>query len=185
VGHVLQGRYHAILVQKEAHLLELSRYLVLNPVRAGMVRSPDDWPWSSYPYFMQAETKPAWLATDWLLSQFGADRVSACLAYQAFVMRGRGMLSPLRHVRHQMLLGDPAFIARYRGAVAPEALDDIVRVQRRTVALPLEEYARQHSVPDESMARAYSSMAYSMQEIASHFNTSARSVGRAVRKFNF
>ena len=48
VGHVFQGRYKAILVQKESYLLELARYVVLNPVRAGMVRSAKDWPWSNY-----------------------------------------------------------------------------------------------------------------------------------------
>jgi hypothetical protein len=48
VGHVFQGRYKAILVQKEAYLLELSRYVVLNPVRARMVREAADWPWSNY-----------------------------------------------------------------------------------------------------------------------------------------
>jgi putative transposase len=47
-GHVFQGRYKAILVQKDAYLLELSRYIVLNPVRAGMVRSAKDWRWSHY-----------------------------------------------------------------------------------------------------------------------------------------
>ena len=46
-GHLFQGRYKAILVQKEAYLLELSRYVVLNPVRAGMVKRPEEWPWSS------------------------------------------------------------------------------------------------------------------------------------------
>lgn len=48
VGHVFQGRYKGILVEKDSYLLELARYIVLNPVRAGMVRSAKDWPWSSY-----------------------------------------------------------------------------------------------------------------------------------------
>lgn len=48
VGHLFQGRYKAILVQKESYLLEVSRYIVLNPVRARMVRSAGDWAWSSY-----------------------------------------------------------------------------------------------------------------------------------------
>ena len=46
-GHVFQGRYKAVLVQKDNYLLELSRYIVLNPVRAQMVRGAKDWPWSS------------------------------------------------------------------------------------------------------------------------------------------
>src|SRR4030042_35639 len=48
VGHVLQGRYKAILVDKDNYLLELSRYVVLNPVRAGLVKQPSRWAWSSY-----------------------------------------------------------------------------------------------------------------------------------------
>ena len=53
VGHLFQGRYKAILIQKEAHLLELSRYVVLNPVRASMVATPEAWPWSSYTFCLQ------------------------------------------------------------------------------------------------------------------------------------
>ena len=56
VGHLFQGRYKAILIQKEAHLLELARYLVLNPVRAKMVATPDEWPWSSYSFCLQDQS---------------------------------------------------------------------------------------------------------------------------------
>ena len=47
VGHLFQGRYKAILVDKGAYLLELCRYIILNPVRANMVDSPDEWLWNS------------------------------------------------------------------------------------------------------------------------------------------
>jgi len=58
-GHLFQGRYKAILVEREAYLLELSRYVVLNPVRAGMAKDIDDWKWSSYPAMMgDAVIKP-------------------------------------------------------------------------------------------------------------------------------
>ena len=70
VGHVYQGRYKGILVEKEAHLLELARYVVLNPVRAGMVRSVKDWPWSSYRATTGLSESPQWLTTDWILSAF-------------------------------------------------------------------------------------------------------------------
>lgn len=79
-GHVSQGRYKAVLVQKEAHLLELSRCVVLNPVRAGMVADAALWPWSFYAAVVGTETAPPWLETDWLLSQFGADRPIATRA---------------------------------------------------------------------------------------------------------
>lgn len=68
VGHVFQGRYKAILVQKEAYLLELARYVVLNPVRAGMARAAREWPWSSYRATAGEVEVPCWLSADWLLS---------------------------------------------------------------------------------------------------------------------
>ncbi len=61
VGHVFQGRYKAILVEKETYFLELARYLVLNAVREGMVLSPGDYPWSSYRVMIGEEAAPEWL----------------------------------------------------------------------------------------------------------------------------
>jgi hypothetical protein len=74
VGHVFQGRYKAILVEKDAYLLELARYVVLNPVLAGMVARAGDWPWSSYRAMIGAEDPPPWLAVDGLLRAFGSAR---------------------------------------------------------------------------------------------------------------
>jgi putative transposase len=183
VGHVFQGRYKAILVQKESYLLELCRYIVLNPMRAGIAATLDDWRWSSHPCFMRLDAKPEWLETDWLLSHFGADRASALQAYNIFVLNGRGMLSPLRKVQHQLLLGDRTFIAKHIHMVAPDKLDNIRRVQRRSVAMPLAEYEAQFGRGDEAIVRAYLSGAYTMKQIAHYFSISARTVGRAIRRF--
>ncbi len=73
-GHLFQGRYKAILVQKETYLLELTRYVVLNPVRARMVKRPEDWAWSSFNAMIGADTESQWLDVNWTLSQFGKDR---------------------------------------------------------------------------------------------------------------
>jgi len=67
VGHLFQGRYKGILVEKEAYLLGLARYVVLNPVRAGVVAAPEDWGWSSYRATAGFEVARPFLATDWLL----------------------------------------------------------------------------------------------------------------------
>lgn len=64
VGHVFQGRYKAIHVEKESYLLELSRYIVLNPVRAEMVRSAEEWPWSSYRPTVRQLQGFGWLNTE-------------------------------------------------------------------------------------------------------------------------
>ena len=183
VRHLFQGRYKAILVQKESYLLELARYVVLNPVRAGMVAAPADWAWSSHRHFMRSTGKPEWLEVDWLLSQFGTNRQNARHAYNEFVLRGIGGLSPLRDVKHQILLGDKEFIAKRICGPESEVLSDLPRAQRRALALPLAEYASRYSNRIEAMARAYSSMAYSMGAVALHFQVSTRTVGRAVKQF--
>ncbi|MDI1299599.1 hypothetical protein [Methylotenera sp.] len=84
-------------------MLELSRYIVLNPLRANMVNILEDWLWSSYPIVTGHEAAPVWLDMDWLLGQFGTERSNALLGYREFVMSGRGVASPLQSARHQLL----------------------------------------------------------------------------------
>ncbi len=76
-GHLFQGRFKGILVDKDAYLLELTRYVVLNPVRANRVVRPGDWPWSSYRAMVGVEDSPSWLETDALLAQFSHQVVEA------------------------------------------------------------------------------------------------------------
>jgi len=93
VGHVFQGRYKGILIEKDGHLLELARYVVLNPVRAGMVRNASAWPWSSYHAMIGSEAAPSWLQTDWVLGQFLPQRGRAIERYIDFVREGVGLPS--------------------------------------------------------------------------------------------
>lgn len=72
VGHLFQGRFKAIVVERDSYLLELCRYVVLNPVRARMVKHIEHYPWSSYPATMGLVPKAAWLSTDWLLSHLAS-----------------------------------------------------------------------------------------------------------------
>ncbi|WP_243405446.1 transposase [Solimicrobium silvestre] len=146
VGHLFQGRNKAILVQKEAHLLELSRYVVLNPVRACMVETPEEWPWSSYVACVSDEFAPPWLDTDWLLTQFGTQRKRACRAFQRFVLQGKGLASPLLATRHQLLLGDDDFIAQHQTDIKQENLREMSTAHRRTLALTLNEYQKNTQV---------------------------------------
>jgi REP-associated tyrosine transposase len=84
-GHSFQGRFKSSLVESTWHLLEVSRYIVLNPVRAGMRPTAADWPWSSYGAAVGAVPTPAFLSSDWLLSQFGNNPRSAADEYARFV----------------------------------------------------------------------------------------------------
>ena len=110
MGHVFQGRYKAVLVEKDSHLLELARYVVLNPVRADMVSHPGEWPWSCYLAMIAVDTPPMWLQTDWLLAQFGTDRLSSISAYFEFVQAGRVQPSIWLELRQQIFLGRDVFI---------------------------------------------------------------------------
>jgi hypothetical protein len=182
VGHLFQGRYKAILVEKEAHLLELSRYIVLNPVRAGMVIAPDDWEWSSYRTSIKNESPPAWLNTHWILGQFSEERNRACHAYQQFVMQGVGQDSPLSATRHQLFLGGDNFIEQHQSNSKTEALAELTATHRRALVLTLSEYQANYD-RNEAMGRAYRTGAYTMAQIADHFGVHYMTVSRAVRSF--
>ena len=112
VGHVFQGRYKAIIVQKQTYLLELARYIVLNPVRARMVRSAKDWPWSSYRATAGMADALPWLATDWILSAFSDKRSEAVERYKAFVAEGKNQPAIWEQLKNQIYLGTDAFIAK-------------------------------------------------------------------------
>ena len=84
VGHLFQGRYKAILIDKDAYLLELCRYIVLNPVRANMVSSLEEWPWSSWHCMLGNVESPVWLSTDTLPVQFAKNRQDAIQCYIDF-----------------------------------------------------------------------------------------------------
>lgn len=179
-GHVFQGRYKAILVEKDSHLLELARYVVLNPVRAGMVRAAGAWRWSSYRATTGEEEAPAWLQTDWILGQFGARRRAAVERYVDFVRAGVGLPSLWEGLRGQIYLGSEAFIAAMQKRLAArERLDEIPRAQRRPLAKPLAQYAKQHDRPT-AMALAYLSGDHTMKAIAEHFGVHYSTVSRAV-----
>jgi putative transposase len=110
IGHLFQGRYKAILIQKETHLLEVCRYVVLNPVRAGMVKRPEDWQWSSYRGTAGRGKPHPSLTTDWILSQLSDKRAKAEKEYRQFVRGGMEKTSLWAEVKGQTILGDDEFV---------------------------------------------------------------------------
>ncbi len=181
VGHVFQGRYKAILVEKDAYLLELSRYVVLNPVRAGMVSDAAQWPWSSYAAMTAQEPAPPWLQTDWLLAQFGSVRADAVAHYCDFVRAGVGLPSLWDDLRGQIFLGSDAFLGKMQ-TLATENIAEIPRAQRRPLAMPLAHYVQTHrDDPRAGMAAAYASGDHTMLAIAQAFGVHYTTVSRAVQ----
>lgn len=147
-----------------------------------MVSGLDEWQWSSFPYFVQLISAPSWLQVDWTLALFGAHRQTAIEAYRAFVVAGVGLDNPMKQARHQLLLGDDAFVARHRSPHLCDSLNEVIKTQRRVVALSLLEYQIRYPDRDRAIAAAYYSTAYTMTQIASHFKISYRTVSRVVRK---
>ena len=112
-GHLFQGRYKAILVEIDAYANELSRYIHLNPVRAEMVKTPEEYAWSSYQFFIGREKPPEWLNRDFILGYFGNKISAAQKEYRKFVSAKvkKEYGSPLDEVVGSTLLGSPDFIA--------------------------------------------------------------------------
>ena len=143
VGHVLQGRFKSVLVDKESYLMELCRYIVLNPVRAKAVANLDAWPWSSYPATAGMRLAPAWLAVPDILRLFAWSDQEAQRAYRQFVRDGMGQPSPWAQVRGQIFLGDEAFLERMERLVRGQRLANVPVVQTQPTRLtPQEVLAR-------------------------------------------
>lgn len=137
VGHLFQGRFGSQLVDKEAYLLTVLRYVVLNPVRAGMVASPEDYAWSSYRATVGLSPAPRWLAIDRVLSSFGPEPGRACAEYRKFVEAGIGDTTrPWDNVVGQMYLGTEAWMERVREQVNSRPRSDEYPDAQRNLSRP-------------------------------------------------
>ena len=183
VGHVFQGRYKAILVDKDSYLLELARYIVLNPVRAKAARSIKEWRWSSYRSTCGLVDAPAWLHTDWILSAFAKRKHDAVARYQAFVAAGKGQPSPWQQLKNQIYLGDEQFVKRMQRHVDTDAsLSEVPALHKRPVPKPLADYARKHPLRDQAIIAAYRSGGYSQKQIADYFELHYSWVSKLIKK---
>lgn len=187
-GHLFQGRYKAILVDKESYLLELARYVVLNPVRAKeMVRDIQDWPWSSYRAMIGVTPQPKWLTTDWLLSQFGKQKKRSMEKYRQFVMDGAEDKSDIwSDLKGQIYLGDKAFMSSMQKKIGKEKDDlNIPQKQKRPMAPSLAKIEQQAEGRNAAIIDAYATGAYSQREIGAHFQLHPSTVGVIIRKKSY
>jgi len=183
VGHVFQGRYKAILIQKDSYLLELSRYIVLNPVRARMVRAAKDWPWSSYRATCGVAVSPGWLDTDWLLSAFAKTRKKAIERYREFVAQGKHQPSPWGALKNQIFLGDERFVGELQAKrKRNQALSEIPKAQKRKIPKPLDYYSSKNENRNTGIIAAYQGGGYSMEEVGKHFGVHYSSVSKIIKQ---
>lgn len=183
VGHLYQGRYKAILVEKDNYLLELSRYVVLNPVRAKMVSIAGDWQWSSYNQTIGVCQGCDWLAVDPMLLQFSRNRSLAIKRFEEFVANGVRQ-TVWDKVSHQVFLGSELFIEQHE--VYKEDLEgdlsEIPVKQRRRPAKSLEGYIAESKTRNMAMYAAYSSGSYTLKDIAQYFKVHYSTVSRVIAK---
>ena len=135
-GHLFEGRFKAILVERELHLLELHRYIVLNPVRAGIVNRPEDWKWSSYRATSGLTGAPPWLQVAWTLRQFGGTPVEARLTFARFVDLGITASPEIGPLRNQLFMGSEGFLVRMRQLLQNQAAAAEVPIAQRTPKAP-------------------------------------------------
>ena len=179
VGHLFQGRFTAILVEKDPHLLELCRYVVLNPVRAKMVMHPRLWRWSSYRATAGETEAPRWLTVDWVRGQFGTRQREAQARYRQFVADGRQGPRPWEHLQGQIYLGSEEFIAQHQ----PDRLiREIPRLQTQANRPPLRVLFARKQAQARLIHAAYRQHGYCLAEIADHLGVHYATVSRRLKQ---
>ena len=182
-GHLFQGRYKVIHVDKESYLLELTRYVVLNPLRARMVKNVGSWYWSSYSAMVGETEALACLETDWLLSQFGKQRKRTRKKYIDFVREGIGAPFLWGDLQKQVFLGSDEFINQHLKAIEEkESLDDIQALQTRALANPIDYYQKKYPDNIEAIQQAFSTGAYTLKEIGGHFGKRYSTISRIANR---
>jgi hypothetical protein len=131
-GHLFQGRFHGALVETEAYLAEVMRYVVLNPVRAKIVERPEDYEWSSYRATAGLDTAPKWLDLDAAYLNFGLNTEAAQAEYRLFVLAKIGCEDDLwKNVKNSIYLGTEEWAKQMRKVVESKPRStDHPKVQR-------------------------------------------------------
>ena len=201
-GHLFQGRFKAILVDTDSYLLEVCRYVDLNPVRANMTDHPGDYAWSSYGALTGAVPPPPWLDTATVYAQLSPakQRDLAARDYAEFVGQGRGVRLWDDALRQQIYLGDDAFINKMQAHVThlnaatttpatKQRSENLSKVQSSAPALDcgIEHFVRQAiagegtSARNQAMVDAFFKGGHTQTAIAQAFAVAASTVSRVIK----
>jgi hypothetical protein len=196
-GHLFQGRFKAILVEKDAYCKELSRYIHLNPVRASMVKSPSEYPWSSYRCFIGKQKRPDWLTTELILGEFGGEGRKGFNRYREYVERieARELENPFKRVIASTFLGTEEFINNLKVEYLEKKNVDrrnipaIKRILRGPSPGDIEKgvvkvLGSEHSLNKKMcvyLSRQYSGM--SLDEVGAYFGMKGSAVSQLSRRF--
>jgi REP element-mobilizing transposase RayT/AraC-like DNA-binding protein len=194
VGHLFQGRFKAILVDRESYLLEVCRYVELNPVRAGIVDEPGAWPWSSFrAHVGQADPAP-WLDTSgvhgFLLGRdvhTAAERRQAGASYAEWVSAGRDVPLWDRALRQQIYLGDERFVERMQALAVPpgpasaRSAREVPMAQRRRL-MTLPQWLAEGPTREQALWHAHVQGGLTMTAMAHELGLSVSRVSRLIAK---
>ena len=194
-GHLLQGRYKAILIDADEYAKELSRYIHLNPVRVGAVRKPQEYRWSSYRNYVGENEEHEWLETVFILAYFGKKISQSQRRYRTFVedMVGKGEGSPLKEAVASTILGSKEFVEEVSRKYLGERKKDrevpaLKKLSGQTSIEEIAEAAAGIFGKEEKTAKKvsiYLSHRYSGQSlktIGAHFGMSESGVAQASRR---
>ena len=186
VGHLFQGRFKGILVQKDSHFLEVCRYVVLNAVRAKAVKHPRDWAWSSYRATAGQAAIPTCVTAEELLSHFGQRRIGAQEKYREYVSEGIGRATIWEDLEAQSLLGLEGFAEALKDHVAgKQKLREVPEAQRFMARVSLkklfEEGGGGKAKRDQRITEAVYNHGYSQVEVARHLKLHYSTVSRLIK----
>jgi putative transposase len=185
VGRLFQGRFKSFVIEKEPYLLEVARYIVLNPVRAGFVEHSKDWKWSSYSYTAYNKKVPEWLVVEWVLKFFSKDKKEAKKKYREFVLSNIKAESPFDEINEGIILGSPQFIYFVWDTIEDTSeLKEVPRSERiigRPAIEDIFDEIDNNEERDRAIVFARFACGYSIRKIADQLQLSSAFVSRVAR----
>jgi len=167
VGHLFQGRFKSPLVQESSYFRRVSRYIVLNPVKAGICSHPGDYRWSSFNATVGRIAAPAFLTVDPLLQQWGSSPSINRMEYERFVLEGVTD-DPLKEMKHQLYMGEKSYLQELKPYL-PAQWSGIIKDQQAALREPLSAILR---TPETEHLRQAIEAGYSVQEVADYLKIS-------------
>ncbi|MFQ5543599.1 MAG: transposase [Nitrospiria bacterium] len=178
IGHLFQGRFKSILLEKDTWLLPMCRYVVLNPVRSKIIDHPLAWEWSSYRATATGRDILPFLTLTWIFEQFGGELPEAHKKYRKYVAEGKTLPSPLEKRKGRIYLGSQAFIENH----VPELISkEVSRVQSQDFRPTLKKIFENESEEGQAIFKAYRQHAYRLSEIANHLDVHYSTISRRLK----
>ncbi len=166
-GHLFQGRFKAYVVDRDNYLSELARYIVMNPVRAGLVASPGKWKWSSYRKTAGLVEGMPFLHTKKILSNFSPIPEDARKLYMRFVAEGLESDDPLKNAKGGILLGSDHFVSKFREWLDRGLPEEIAHRERHAVRPSLQEIFKDRD-RDEGIREAIGRWGFKLKEVGDY-----------------